>query len=138
MKAVIFILTAALAFLIAAKLSQKARSGKIFVAGISSEGIEDEEGRRAYESMIAEAESNSELDEDSFDDYFSFIAENADPNAPDQAILYDEERNLFIISAGIVARIAYGDKELKEYMMNLFDNHPYSRILIDNFGARSA
>ncbi len=68
------------------------------------------------------------------EDYFQEIAEKADPNAPDQAVLYVEDSNIILVSAGIVARIAGGDRRLVRRIARWTEDIKDAYVVVANFG----
>ncbi len=67
-------------------------------------------------------------------DRFQKIAENSDPNAPDQAVLFIEDGNIVLVSAGVAARIARGDRRLARKVARWTDSIGYAYVVIANFG----
>jgi hypothetical protein len=68
------------------------------------------------------------------EDRFREIAENADPDTPNQAVLYIEDRNIILVSAGIVARIAGGDRRLMRRVARWTESAEGAFVVVANFG----
>ena len=65
---------------------------------------------------------------------FQEIAENADPNAPNQAVLFIEDSNIVLISAGVVARILRGDKWLARKVARWTERIGCDNVIVANYG----
>ena len=65
---------------------------------------------------------------------FLEIAEYADPDAPNQAVLFIEDSNIVLVSAGVAARIVRGDKRLARKVARWTENIGGAYVIIANFG----
>ena len=65
---------------------------------------------------------------------FQEIAEYADPDAPNQAVLFIEDSNIVLVSSGVVARIVRGDKRLARKVARWTENIGGAYVIIANFG----
>jgi len=65
---------------------------------------------------------------------FQEIAEYAAPDAPNQAVLFIEDSNIVLVSAGVAARIVRGDKRLARKVARWTENIGCTYVIIANFG----
>ena len=65
---------------------------------------------------------------------FLEIAEYADPDAPNQAVLFIEDSNIILISSGVAARIVRGDKWLARKVSRWTESIGCDYVIVANFG----
>ena len=62
------------------------------------------------------------------------IAENADPDISNPAVLYVEDYNIVLVSSSVVARIARGDKWLLHKVVHWTESFEDAFVVVANFG----
>lgn len=65
---------------------------------------------------------------------FQEIAENADPDAPNKAVLFIEDNNIVLISTGVVARIVRGNRWLARKVARWTESTGCANVIIASFG----
>ena len=61
-------------------------------------------------------------------------AEYAEPDAPNQAVLFIEDSNIVLVSAGVAARIVRGDMRLARKVARWTETIGCAYVIIANFG----
>lgn len=138
MRVVAYVLIAVLVLLIGGKVYFTALRKRVCFRRIRSESLPEgflgsvcpqlaETGVPVQERKTLETTPRAE-------DRFRELAENGDPYAPDQAVLYIEDSNIILVSTGVAVRIARGDRRLCRKIARWTEDFENAYVVIADFG----